>query len=265
MMKRLLPLLAMLFLWGCAGDPKMLQVRDTTLDPAGPEKGMKTVEFPKGTWTGGASTEQASTLAQTFVHSHNMAMREFDQVKENQEKMKGSLQNLNASAQRLEETNRKLLESAQKNQESAEKTLMRIEKTSKDQGTGEITLFYPIGQKVLKEGSLEYTRLVQFVDYLSRESRGRKVLFVSIGSASAIGKKQVNLKLAKARSEFPKEIVDKYLINVPHEFYKVYGVGDQYSPKNVSRKEHGRYQNNRLIAVFETDQVPPLPEETRAK
>ncbi len=111
-MKRLIPVMALLFLLGCAGDPKMLQVRDTTLDPAGPEKGMKAVEFPKGTWTGGASTEQASTLAQTFVNSHNMAMREFDQVKENQEKMKGSLQNLNASAQRLEEANKKLLKSA---------------------------------------------------------------------------------------------------------------------------------------------------------
>ena len=142
---------------------------------------------------------------------------------------------------------------------------MRIEKTSKDQGTGEITLFYPIGAKQLKEGSLDYTRLVQFVDYLSRESRGRKVLFVSIGSASATGKKQVNLKLAKARSEFPKEIIDKYLVNIPHEFYKVYGVGDQYSPKKVSRKEHGRYQSSRMIAVYETDQVPSLPEEAVTK
>ena len=264
-MKRLIPVLTLLFLWGCAGDPKMLQVRDTTLDPAGPEKGMKPVEFPKGTWTGAASTEQAGTLAQTFVNSHNMAMREFDLVKENQEKMKGSLQNLGASAQRLEEANRKLLESAQSNQATAEKTLMRIEKTSKDQGSGEITLFYPIGQKELKEGSLDYTRLVQFVDYLGRESRGRKILFVSIGSASAVGNKKVNLKLAKARSEFPKGVVDKYLVNVPHEFYKVYGVGDQYSPKNVSRKEHGRYQNSRMIAVYETDQVPTLPEEAKTK
>ena len=265
-MKRLVLLfLPLLVVWGCAGDPKMLPMRDTGLDPAGPEKGIMTVEFPKGTWTGKASTEQAGTLAQVFVNSHNMAMQEFDRVKDNQEKMKRSLQNLNVSAQRLEEANQKLLDSAQKNQASAEKTLMRIEKTSKDQGTGEITLFYPIGRKELKEGSLEYTRLVQFVDYLGRESRGRKVLFVSIGSASAIGKRQVNLKLAKARSEFPKEIVDKYMVNVPHEFYKVYGVGDQYSPKDVSRKEHERHQNSRMIAVYETDQVPALPEEAKTK
>jgi hypothetical protein len=257
--------LGLFFIWGCAGDPKMLPLRDTSLDPAGPEKGMKTVEFPKGTWTGTASTEQAGALAQVFVDSHNMAMREFDQVKDNQEKMKGSLQNLKDSAQRLEESHQKILSSAQKNQDTAEKSLMRLEKLSQEQGTGEITLFYPTGSGKIKEGSLEHGRMVQFVDYLSRESRGRKVLFVNIGSASATGNKKGNMKLAKARSEFPLQVIDKYLVNVPHEFYKVYGVGDLYSPKKVSRKEHLRYQNNRLIAVYETEQVPALPEEALTK
>ena len=157
-MKRLvLLLLGVLFIGGCAGEPKMLPMRDTGLDPAGQGKGMKTVEFPKGTWTGTASTEQAGVLAQTFVNSHNMAMREFDQVKDNQEKIKGALQNLKESAQRLEEANQKILVSAQKNQDTAEKSLMRIEKLSKEQGTGEITLFYPTGSGKIAEGSLEYT------------------------------------------------------------------------------------------------------------
>ena len=120
-MKRLIPVFGLLFLLGCAGEPKMLPMRDSGLDPGGPEKGMKTVEFPKGTWTGNASTEQASTLAQTFVSSHNMAMKEFDQVKnnqerikDNQEKIKGSLKNLDDSAKRMEEANQKLMELAQK-------------------------------------------------------------------------------------------------------------------------------------------------------
>jgi hypothetical protein len=265
-MKRFVLLfLPLLVIWGCAGDPKMLPMRDTGLDPAGAEKGMKTVEFPKGTWTGTASTEQAGTLAQVFVNSHNMAMREFDQVKDNQEKMKGSLQNLKDSAQRLEETNQKLLVLAQKNQDSAEKSLLRIEKLSKDQGSGEITLFYPTGSGKIAEGSREHGRLVQFVDYLSRESRGRKVLFINIGSASATGQKRTNMKLAKARSEFPLQVIDKYLVNVPHEYYKVYGVGDQYSPPKATHKEHLRYQHNRLIAVYETDQVPAVPEEPMKK
>ena len=258
-------LLGLFFIWGCAGEPKMLPMRDTGLDPAGAEKGMKTVEFPKGTWTGTASTEQAGALAQTFVNSHNMAMREFDQVKDNQEKMKGSLQNIKESAQRLEESNQKILASAQKNQDTAEKSLLRIEKLSKEQGSGEITLFYPTGSGKIAEGSPEHGRLVQFVDYLSRESRGRKVLFVNIGSASATGNTKVNLKLAKARSEFPLQVIDKYLVNVPHEYYKVYGVGDLYSPQKVTKKEHLRYQHNRLIAVYETDQVPAVPEEPLKK
>lgn len=243
----------------------MLPMRDTALDPAGPEKGMKAVEFPKGTWTGTASTEQASTLAQTFVNSHNMAMQEFDRVKENQEKMKGSLQTLSASAQKLEAANQKMLESAQNNQVAAEKTLLRLEKIAKDQGTGEMTFFYPVGVTEIKEGSLEYNRLVQFVDYLARESRGRKVLFISIGSASAFGPAKTNLKLANKRSGFPVQVIDKYLVHVPHEFYKVYGVGDLYSPKGVDKKMHRRYQNSRLIAVYETDQAPALPEEAKTK
>ena len=152
-MKRLMLLfLPLLFIWGCAGDPKMLPMRDTSLDPAGAEKGMKTVEFPKGTWTGTASTEQAGTLAQAFVNSHNMAMREFDQVKDNQEKMKGSLQNLKESAQRLEESNQKILASAQKNQDTAEKSLMRIRKAVQGAGVrGRLPCSTPPGPEKLRK------------------------------------------------------------------------------------------------------------------
>ena len=38
-----------------------------------------------------------------------------------------------------------------------------------------------------------------------------------------------------------------------------------YSPKKATRKEHLRYQHNRLIAVYETDQVPAVPEEPLKK
>ena len=44
------------------------------------------------------------------------------------------------------------------------------------------------------------------------------------------------MKLAQARAEYPKPIIDKYLINIPHENYKVYGIGDLYSPKAVSKR-----------------------------
>jgi hypothetical protein len=48
------------------------------------------------------------------------------------------------------------------------------------------------GQQLNKNTMQE---LVSFLDYLSRESRGRTVILVSLGSAFAIGSPQVNEKL----------------------------------------------------------------------
>jgi hypothetical protein len=260
------------FLFGCAGEVKQLQMRDTSLNTTDANQGMKTIEFPKGTWTGAASTKQAGSLAQLFVNSHNMAMMHFSKLQDAQDSIKTAQEALKNSTQRLEETNRLILETAQKQQEAAQKqqevaqkTLQKIEEMSREQGTGQITLFYQVGTSKLMENSLEYERLIRFVDFLSRESKGRKVLFISIGSASAFGSPKVNLKLAKARADFPKSIIDKYLVNSDHDYYKVYGTGDLYSPKGVSRKEHERYQHTRLIALYETEKVPSLPEEAGNK
>jgi len=254
---------------GCAGERKQLQMRDITVGPSEPEKGMKKVEFPDGTVFGGASQEQAGTLAQIFVASHNMAMQQFDKIIETQEStqktMREDQETIKKSTRDLQESNQKILSLAQKHQQTAERALQVLERLSQKQGTGEITLFYPTGEKILSEKSFEYERLVRFIDFLARESKGRKVLLVSIGSASAVGKKSWNLKLAQARAEYPKVVIDKYLINIPHEYFKVYGSGDMYSPKGVSRQERERYQHTRLIAVFETDQVPSLPEEQPIK
>jgi hypothetical protein len=84
------------------------------------------------------------------------------------------------------------------------------------------------------------------------------VLFVLIGSASATGSMSVNQKLSRERSEAPEPIIDQYLVNVPHQFFKVYGIGDMYSPKHVSLQEDQRYQNVRIIAVYDTNQIPAL-------
>ena len=260
------------FLIGCGGEVKQLQMRDTSLQVTDSNQGMTSTEFPKGTWTGGASTRQAGTLAQLFVKSHNMAIAQFSKLQDSQDSMKTaqdsiktSQEALKNSTQRLEETNRLILEAAQKHQEAAQKTLQKIEEVSREQGSGQITLFFPVGTGKLKENSLEYDRLIRFVDFLSRESKGRKILFVSIGSSSAIGSPKVNLKLAKTRADFPKGIIDKYLVNSAHEYYKVYGTGDLYSPKRVSKKEHERYQHTRLIALYETDKIPSLPGESGKK
>ncbi len=273
--KLLTGILALFLISGCAGNTKELQMKD------------KTIVFPNGTLFGGASKEQASTLAQIFVDSHNMASREMGEIREisseslkNRKESLKSREELKKSMQKLEDTTEQMLETDQKNAEIAQRSLQKnyetaqsalrmLEQLSKSQGTGEITIFFPLGASRVGKGSLEYERLVRFTDYLARESRGRKILFISIGSASATGDRKTNRKLAKNRSEFPVETIDKYLVNIPHEFYKVYGTGDVYSPKNVTMKEHERYQNTRIVAVFETDQAPPQlpapPEEPAGK
>lgn len=235
---------------GCAGQPKDLQMVDTT------GGGTRTITFPNGTIIGGASKGQASKLAQIFVDSHNMAMEELESVKTSNTKIKDS-------TQRIEESNKKIYESSNKNFETAQKALGMIEQLSKKQGTGEITIFFPVKESSVAAKSFEYERLVNFTDYLARESAGRKVLLVSIGSASATGDSKINQVLAKKRSEFPIDIVDKYLVNVSHEFYKIFSIGDTYSPKNATMDEHQRYQHVRVVAFYETDDLPQLPEEIK--
>jgi hypothetical protein len=99
---------------------------------------------------------------------------------------------------------------------------------------------------------------------LCRADRGgREILFVMIGSASATGNPQLNERLSRERSAAPEPIIEQYLVNVPHKYYKVYGLGDTNSPKNVPLTQEQRYQNVRIVAVYQTDQVPVLPGGTR--
>jgi hypothetical protein len=54
-------------------------------------------------------------------------------------------------------------------------------------------------------------------------------------------------------------VIDQYLVNVPHQFFKVHAIGHAYSPKNVNLTQEQRYQNVRIIAaVYDTDQIPVL-------
>ena len=85
-----------------------------------------------------------------------------------------------------------------------------------------------------------------------------------IGSASATGNAQLNERLSRERSAAPEPMIYQYLVNVPHRYYKVYGLGDIYSPKNATLTVDQRYQNVRIIAVYQTDQVPGLPGGTRS-
>ncbi|MBU2552760.1 MAG: hypothetical protein KKB20_30390 [Proteobacteria bacterium] len=200
------------------------------------QMGDQRVVFPNGTVLGGASSDQAAALAQVLVDSHNRHMAELALLKD------------------------EVRAEGQRNRQTAEKVLDMLEKLALDQGSGEITVFFDTGSARIPARSLEYERLVRFIDYVARESRGRLVHFVLVGSASATGSQGVNEQLSKARAEAPIEIIDKYLINIRHDYYTVNAVGDMYSPKTAERKVHGRYQHVRVIAFYETRQLPPLPE-----
>jgi outer membrane protein OmpA-like peptidoglycan-associated protein len=215
---------------GCAGQTEQLSMQSPT------GQAPQSVTFPNGTVFGGASGREASTLAQIMVDANNNNMHEFGKVEA----------------------------SETKNLQTSQQALAMIEQLSQQQGTGEITLFFPTGTAHLRQGTMEYQRLVTFLDYLSRESRGRKVLFLLIGSASATGNRAQNERLSQERSQAPEPIIDQFLVNVPHQYFKVYGLGDTYSPKHVPLTQEQRYQNVRIIAVFDTDQVPVLPAAQRS-
>ncbi|HXJ84757.1 MAG TPA: hypothetical protein VMS64_39465, partial [Candidatus Methylomirabilis sp.] len=242
-----------------AGQPETLSMQGTTGQS-------QSVTFPNGTVFGGASSKEAGSLAQIAVDSNNNNMKEFSAIQSAQAKDTASLEAGQAAERQAAAHEAAVLQSLQsKDLQTSQKAVRMLEQLSAQQGTGQITLFFPTGSVRIAQGTLQYDRLVQFLDYLSRQSRGRKVLFVMIGSASAIGNMEINQRLSTERADAPKPIINQYLVNVPHEFYRIAGIGDAYSPKDASLSMDQRYQNVRIIAVYQTDQVPLLPEDSKSK
>jgi outer membrane protein OmpA-like peptidoglycan-associated protein len=231
MLPALSGIVGMLLIGGCGTMSEMFSMQ-------GPEGQEQQATMPKSTWTGAASGEQANALAKTVVEANNNTMKKFDEV--------------NGRLDKLQETSSQELKTAQE-------ALAKLEQMANQQGTGEMTLFFKTGSATLDQ--FEYQRLVRFLDYISVKSRGRKIILLSIGSASAIGNPQFNKELSKERSEAPLPIIDKYLVNVPHEFYKVTGIGDMYAPKDVPKDVDKRYQNVCVIAVYDTRDIPKMHEE----
>lgn len=189
--------------------------------------GGRSVTMPKGTMTGAASVGDANALAQLVVASNNDAMARFDRVQAAQQE---ALQNSQAA-------------------------LAQLEELSDQQGSGQLTLFFREGSAKLDNEQEQ--RLIRFLDYISVKAQGRTVILVSIGSASAIGSAAVNHRLSIERSQAPVATIEQYLVNTPHRFYKVAGVGDMYAPKDASLEVEQRYQNVRLIAAYSESQLPP--------
>lgn len=237
-----------IFAAGCASPQRVEYVMQqpaaspTEAQPPPP----RTITFPNGTVFGGASSDQASTLAQIVVDANNNNMKDFAELQATENK---NLQVSNES-----------LQVASKNLQTAQQALTILERLSDHQGTGEITLFFPTGKASIPQNGLQYGRLVRFLDYLSRESRGRTVLLVVIGSSSPTGPAAVNERLSQERSLAPSPVIDQYLVNVPHQYYKVYGLGDFYAGKDIPRQDDQRYQSVRIIAVYQTNQIPLQPQ-----
>ena len=205
----------------CAGQPQTY-----TMNP-----GQQTT-MPKGTMTGGASVGDANALAQMIAQGNSNAMGQFD-------KLNGDMTQLQAGqAQELQ---------------NSQAALVKLEQLSDSQGSGQITLFFAEGSAQLDQQQQQ--QLINFLDYLQRASHGRTVILVSIGSASAVGAAAFNHQLSVKRSQAPLNLIEQYLVNTPHQFYKVSAVGDMYAPRNASQLVNQRYQNVRIIAAYSAAQL----------
>ncbi len=289
-------LTGMALLWGCAGKPVPLKVSGSggtskeVVFPKGTLTGKVSREQAEALARLTADThnqamanmgEINSTVARTDgvaakIEGTTQRMEsDLKRMQDTDRKLQGSLDSVESSTRKLEadvrDTQEKVLakvettsgrleqrlsEIGSKGEENDRHLLAEMEKQARNQGSGEITIFFGAGQAAIPTGSLEHNRLVNFLDYLARDAAGRKVLFVAVGSASAFGSAKVNEDLARKRSETPRPVIARYLVNTPYEFYKTYGTGDTLSPKGVSMEEHQRYQSVRLIAVFDTSQIP---------
>ena len=224
-MKRFQSLFAMAaacaVLAGCAGQPQQYNMQTTsgTTD---------TVTVPKGTMTGAASVGDATALATMIQDSNNDVMTAYTRVN-------GQMNNLQASEN--------------KDLQTSEQALAKLEQLSNQQGSGQITLFFAEGSSTLN--AEQNQRLIGFLDYISRDAHGRKVILVSLGSASAVGNAALNKKLSIERGQAPVPVINQYLVNIPHQVFKVSGVGDMYAPKRASAQVDARYQSVQIIAAYD--------------
>ena len=206
---------------GCAGQPQQYNMQT-------PTGTTEAVTVPKGTMTGAASVGDATALATMIQDSNNNVMTAYDRVN-------GQMNNLQASEN--------------KDLQTSEQALAKLEQLSNQQGSGQITLFFAEGSSTLNAEQSQ--RLIGFLDYISRDAHGRKVILVSLGSASAVGNAALNKKLSIERGQAPVPVIDQYLVNIPHQVFKVSGVGDMYAPKRASAQVDARYQSVQIIAAYD--------------
>jgi outer membrane protein OmpA-like peptidoglycan-associated protein len=205
----------------CGGQPQQYGMQTPVGTP-------EVVTVPKGTITGSASVGDATALAKMIQDSNNNVMTAYDRVN-------GQMNNLQATEK--------------KDLQTSEQALTQLEQLSNQQGSGQITLFFAEGSAALNAEQSQ--RLIGFLDYISRDAHGRKVILVSIGSASAVGNPAFNKKLSIERGAAPLPMINQYLVNIPHQVFKVSGVGDMYAPRRASAQVDARYQSVQIIAAYD--------------
>ncbi len=152
-----------------------------------------------------------------------------------------------------------LIRSYSRNLEVSKDSYQMLREIAEDQGTGDITIFFPHNSAQIIENSLQHDRLIRYLDSLERNNRERQLVFVIIGSASAVGEDNHNQILSKKRANATVPIIDQYLINVPHTFHKVYGTGEANSPKNETEDINKRYRFVRIMALYGSPQTRSMP------
>lgn len=256
-MKRTCGLIGFLFacvaLTGCVG-PKKYEMKSIPADSYGDKIESREALLEEGHFMGHSASRQEASLANMIVATNNSDVQEFAKLETLEVKdLKISEETL-AAVKEVKDLVSKDLQAS----EAALTLLKSYEALSKFQGTGEITLFFGLNDSTIAKSGENHQRLVHFLDYLGTNAHGRKVKFLLVGSASATGKSERNTKLSEKRANAPVEIIDTYLVNLPHETLKVYGVGDSLSSKDA--KTFKKFQNVRVIAVYDEAQAPALPE-----
>jgi outer membrane protein OmpA-like peptidoglycan-associated protein len=205
----------------CGGQPTQYGMQTTT-------GAQDTVTVPKGTMLGGASVGDATALATMIQDSNNNVMTAYDRVN-------GKMNNLQATES--------------KDLQTSEQALTKLEQLSNQQGSGQITLFFAEGSSTID--AAQNQRLIGFLDYISRDAHGRKVIIVSLVSASSVGNAAFNKKLSIERGDAPLPVINQYLVNIPHQVFKASGAGDMYAPKRASAQVDARYQSVQIIAAYD--------------
>ena len=121
------------------------------------------------------------------------------------------------------------------------------------QGTSQMTLFYPPGSTAVPDGSAVHKSLHQYAADLEKRSQGRRILVTAIGSNAPYGSEGGNRGLALERARVPAAILQTAFGRTDHAINLLDGVDSIYYPQGLDGGGGDRrYQYTRLIAVFAT-------------